>query len=133
MKFQIFSKSIWSNFDGKQTNYKFFWMFFAKYNKFLKFWGYKRQKRIKTRFSSSILIFTIFGQKSPKIKIFWKNLLFSTRKNFWVNAQKSDFVQLYSYIAQNIRSALLSKVLKKKMKQMKNETFILKKPTPPKL
>ena len=132
MKFQKNSKSIFSIFYGKQTNYNFLFSFSKKWNKFLKFWGYKHQKRIKIRFFSSILIFTIFGQKKPKNQnLKKKKSVFSTKNFFWINAQEPICVQLYSYTAQNIRSEVLSEVLKKNLFEIKNKNFRPKKSPPP--
>ena len=40
-----------------------------------------------------------------------------------MNAQEPNFVQLYSYTAQNIRSELLSQVVKKHLFEIKNKNF----------
>ena len=86
-------------------------------------WGCKHQKRIKTRFLRSILIFTLFGQKSPKFKILRKKMFSRLKKCFWINAQEPNFVPLYFYTAQNISSELLSAVLKKHLFEIKTKTL----------
>ena len=48
-----------------------------------------------------------------------------------MNAQEPIFVQLYSYTAQNIRSEVLSEVLKKNLFEIENKNFRPKKSPPP--
>ena len=50
-----------------------------------------------------------------------------------MNAQEPIFVQLYSYTAQNIRSEVLSEVLKKNLFEIENKNFRPKKSTPPQI
>ena len=112
MKFQKFWKSIFSIFMGTRQTILFFLIYLKRRTNSWNFWGFKRQKWIKTRFFSSLLIFTIFGQKIPKNQ---NKLFFSTKKQIFESMHRSQIL----YTAQNIHSELLSKVLGKNSKKIK--------------